>query len=168
MTTTTSPISVKLARKVAAKNKLNTAVNELMQVASDYFKPYVGKKIVTTTGDFIKKISDSIPNKNHSGGANYEEPHFYITASRYSLILKVSMSYYRNDDKNLVDSMNDEVYIGEMDSGKLLMMNDLTSRQRKVDYSVDEIIEARNQLQVANLVKQTLECKLNGFGEYER
>lgn len=168
MTTITSPISVKLARKVAAKNKMNSFINETMQAASDYFKSYVGKKILTVDNQFIKKISDTIPKKSHSGGEHYEEPHFYIAASRYSLILKVSMSYYRNNDKTLVDSMNDEVYIGELDGGKLQMLNDLTSRQRKVDYSVDEIIEARNQLQVANLVKQTLESKLNGFGEYDR
>lgn len=168
MNTTTSPISVKLAHKVAAKNKINSFINEKMHTVSDYFKPYVGKKIVITTGDFIKKIADTIPNKSHSGGEHFEEPHFYIAASRYSLILKVSMSYYRNDDKNLVDSMNDEIYIGELDSGVLLMLNELDTRQRKVGYSVEEIIETRKQLEIASLQKQTLESKLFGFGDYDR
>jgi hypothetical protein len=64
--------------------------------------------------------------------------------------------------------MNDEIYIGELDSGVLLMLNELDTRQRKVGYSVEEIIETRKQLEIASLQKQTLESELFGFGAYDR
>ena len=152
-----------LVRKVSAMNEFNLFINDTIVQVSKYFAPHVGKKIATANGCFIKKISPTLPGRNGMGD---EEPYFYVTVSRYSLILNFRMTFYI--DHNTIH-LTDDVYIGEMSSvGDLTSLHDTSTRLRKTDYDADQITATRVKIREAKLSIDKLQYSLCGFGEVDR
>lgn len=157
-----------LAAKVAAVNLANAEANRLSPILTEFFRPYLGAKILKTDNTLLESIKKNLP-EFPTWQKTERELESYLTAGAgYSLRLNIratqAYTNYRGDYAE--QSAEASVYICEIQNqimGKLY-----PAHERRDNYSAEEIAELREQLEKAERVVSSLKSKLVEFGSYEQ
>lgn len=149
----------KLAARVTAKNRANKLAMDIHDKLAPIFAQYVGKKVETSTGSLVAKLNKEVDAA--IAEIKKENCKIFRSQSRYSICYvvqtweNVGSCYYAET----------YIYLGETSNGilsKILAKNEL-----KTDYSVDQILKAREEIRKARTILQNAESNLCGFGEYD-
>lgn len=158
-----------LAARVAAYNKVNAEANRMYPILRAFFEQFVGKKIAIS-GGMIKQIRDTLPKV----GEGFT---MHRASDCYSLRYTIYRDEYFEKSGGYGSSYRAEasLYIGEYNrvSGSFHAGCDLEKlldcfEPLRTDYTVEEILQARQNFKIASDAKSAAERALYPFGEYER
>lgn len=157
-----------LAAKVAARNNAHAYALRLYPVLSDFFRGYVGCKILKADGTLLKKIADAIPAQPEPGVSGVQL-HVYRSTSSYSLAWTVKACETfpaRYGDCQIASYYEVTVYIGDMRGDVLTKISDPPTWLR-TDYTVEEVEKARLAYAEAKKKADDARSALGDFGEYD-
>ena len=129
----------RMAAKVAAVNKAHQAALEIYHLMRPIFEPFIGEKIDKQDGTFLAKIAKLLP------PLSYEHDLRVIrNSSNYSLSWTIYTSEECGDTGNHV-SYEVTVYVGGMSGGRLVDLKYDAPVDRRRDFTVEWLREARAQ-----------------------
>jgi len=152
-----------LKAKVEAVNEANTCANMLKRRLDKVFLPLVGRAIVKSNGDLLKR-TEAWQMVDEIHGSNSRSQSIYRSASNYSLAWTVR-TCVSIEDSHVCVYHETTVYIGKL-NGTILSGIDPESHY-KTDYTVDDIIERRAAYVIAKKAADNAYSDLFPFGEYD-
>lgn len=156
----------RLEIKVAAVNLAHKTANEIYQPLVDYFRQFVGQKVVKDDGSLTKKVASGLPELPKGDGIHL----IYKDSSSYSIRFSVrtcKSGYPDHTGYSTCCSCHEAgVTIGNL-AGTILKDINETSPQYKCDYTVEDIQAKRERYK--ELAEQANQAKyaLSPFGEYD-
>lgn len=149
-----------LAARIKARNRVNQLANELQETLIKNFTPLIGKKVINANNYLCEKYRALCPQ-------NRSDYQFYQEASEYSLgfIVKVSEQIGGNDCGCVYKEAH--FYVGNLSSCVLTKVHNGAS-DRRTNYTVEEIIKAREFAEQKREEARQAENALCGFGTYDR
>lgn len=167
-----------LAAKVAAVNLCHTLANQYGAILRDFFRPYVGQKVLKTDGSFLESFKKQLP-ELPSWQTNRAINVNLTTGGGYSIRLDIRVSQGYTDFRGNYSTLNYEtsVYIADLTS---VGTHDFNAPKQYVgaiydsalnyqtDYKAEQIIQLRKCLEDAEKVVSDLKSKLHSFGTYDR
>ena len=148
-----------LAAKVAARNNVHARLRGNAQGLFAAIRPFVGKKIKTTNGDFTQAFRNAV--NSFVSGAD-----FWLS-STYSLarVFKVSENGPRSSFY-----AEATLYIGEIDGQTLANVayaEKFDGEAFRIDYNVEAVLKAREEVRAAREALNVAERGLAHFGEHD-
>lgn len=153
-----------LAAKIAAQNEANKAAIELYSKAVEPLKAFVGQKILKVDGTLLEKVKKVLPELVNTN----EFRAYYTTGGGYSLRIAITVnksSPSRRSDCQLAQYQESSAYLAGLRDGVLVKLYD--APQLRADFTEEEILMARKDLEYAKKAMSVAQSKLCGFGEYE-
>lgn len=150
-----------LAAKVAARNNVNARLRALAQSFFNVCRPFVGKKIKTTSGEFTQAFRAALAPL--TGEPNGE----FWQSSTYSLARTFKVSEQGPRTCHYAEAV---LYIGDIDGQTLASVqyaDKFNPDAFRVDFTEIEVTEARRQVKAAREALQKAESKLSYFGEHD-
>ena len=122
-------------------------------------QPLVGQKIINVGGALSERAKSKLPTFDNG---NY--PQVFVRGSMYSLRLEIKSCVGYGEFSCTYQEAS--AHLGTIDGLKLA---DLTSgHEFRTNYTVQEVLEARERLKKADAAKRQAESDLMFFGEYDR
>jgi len=146
----------RLIAKIEARNKVNSECNRLLPIMIDYFRPFVGKKILIAGNELASKVKDNLPKS---------ELFFYHDRSSYYIYFNLRAES-RHADGNGYQRAEQVITIGEIKDGVLIRLNE-TPQSWRTNYNAEEVIAARKKCEEARDALRQAENGLHGFGEHD-
>lgn len=159
-------MQTELEAKVEVVNKVNKAANELEKKIKEILKPFRDDKIRKGNGELLKKISDLLPKLKPEERVYY----YFESEVNYSLHFKVYGNFLYDTGMD-TGSVRHETFISlgyakQNDRQKLGEITDLETR--RIDWTVEEVQQARKNLQNAEEQQRKAASALGPFGKYDR
>lgn len=145
-----------LELKVQAVNLAHAMINKFEGEAKEFFRKFVGTKILLANGSLRKSIKDALPT---ALCLYHDRLHFYMNDARYNF------GYYA---KTCVSGSDSCVYheqfmlIGSLKDGVLMSIDESPSNLKE-DYTVDEVLKNRKEVSEAEAVLRGLKNKFCVF-----
>lgn len=156
-----------LSAKVQAKNLVNELAAKLAPAAAAMFAQFYGKQIqlASSTG-FIKKFSKAVEALQLPNTRGTISETAWVTSSLYTVMLHVQVEVCVPDGHGHRCSFQGEttVYLGDLKNGIVSRLYTAHEAGR-TDFTVDEVLKAREELNAARAAVRDAESKLCGFGE---
>ena len=147
-----------LKAKVEAVNLANQYANELCPKLVEVCKPFVGKKVVTQTGELVAKLWKDI---DEMGLPHTSRISVYRTSSNYSLTFVVKTCF---SDNGVCEYHESPVYVGNIDKGILTLVRD-DSPNYRTDYNAEQVELRRKEYRIARDAAGEALSQLYPFGE---
>ena len=155
--------NARLAARVKAQNRVNTAVNHVVPQLIEIFSDYVGRKVVKSGGSLLKKISDAIE------GIDFGDPEirvFHESHFNTMVVFQFKVSEQVVGGSGCVYA-TETVTIGTKtyNSNELEKVSEF--HERKTDYTVEGVIENRERYKELQRQANAAKDALRPFGEYD-
>lgn len=147
-----------LKAKVEARNVVNAEHNRLLPILAAAFKPFVGQKILKVDGSLLAKFENLVP---QTGGKIFSA---FKQNSNYTLSFVLRSCV--NDSVGGCAYDQATVYVGNICGGTLESLID--PQPLRADYTVEDVLKARQALKEAKQAVDRANSNLAGFGEYDR
>jgi hypothetical protein len=153
-----------LAAKVAARNRLNAELNRVDPLLNEAFKPFLGKKIIKADSTLTEAAKAVIPMKYEHGCGLA----FYHDRSEYALHFRFYCDEIgdRGNSHTLSTRAEHGISVGTIEGQVLKSLWPVLS-DRRTDYSVAEIAEARKEIAELKAELSEAEQAISGFGEHD-
>lgn len=153
-----------LAAKVAARNNVNRLALEMVPRMVDALKPLVGKVVLNQGAVISAKLYKALPEREHSPQRSW-----YYSGSKYSLTVcfKTCEQYAGRYAGDYCCACYAEQWatLAEIENHAIkALVNGQTFR---TDYTVEEILAARKEVEAAQAALDAAESKLCGFGKFD-
>lgn len=155
-----------LAAKVAARNKAHAYAREIYPILAEYFRPFVGQKILKADGTLLKKIADGLPVLPDSSHLHQV---YQTTGHGYSLswVIRACESF-KDDSRGYqsCDYYDRYCYVGDLRDGVLKAISN--PPEYRTDYTEEEVLSKREAYRAAKKAFDEAQSALGDFGEYDR
>lgn len=154
----------KLQARVNARNRANKIANELYPKLKALFEPWIGKKIQLKDGSLslkLKEEANKILDSYYKLSPNSIQ--VYFVCSNYSIYYVVKTSEPLPNYS--VTYAETSIYICSTRDQTLEKIYD--PQDRRTDFTVEEITEARKQAEDKRKELQSIEAKYAAFGEHD-
>ena len=146
-----------LTARVVARNEVNFWAMNVQQNLLEFLAPFVGQKILKADGSLLSKIKKDFPNLGETEGLRICQD----VTSPFSLVWKVDVH------KSIVSAYactyeECRVYIGKLNDNVLESLCEFD--QRRVDYTVEEILDLREEHDTAQKAVDKARSALSPFG----
>jgi hypothetical protein len=130
----------------------------------DALRPFVGKKIVLASGVLSDRVRNALPELPMGGELNGG----YYEAGPYSVraVVRVCMLYQHRFAGQIAEYAEVMLPLGAAEDGVLTYIQ--PSYPLRADYTVEEVLAAREELKTAKTAVNTAQTKLAHFGEYDQ
>ena len=146
-----------LALQVQTRNEANAFANELGGIFTEFFKPYVGEKIIKADGNLIAKIVKTIPALGKPG------IRWRFDFSRYSVGVTLDVMHTHNGITNYI---NASFLLLDITEGTLVKVYEF--EPLKADYSAEFVNEKLAELKRAEEVLRNIRRELGPFAPPSR
>jgi hypothetical protein len=153
-----------LDAKIAARNKLNAAINANLPRMIATLIPLIGKKIQKTDGTILEKIKPILPIEGESVKAENVTWHYSIQGRDFKVFFKIHTSFNERQYERQYDEAT--FYIAKLDGGILKEVCE-DREPLRTDFSAQTIQRLRNEVKEARRVLHDKESELRGFGEWD-
>lgn len=155
-----------LEAKVAARNKVNTAVLLHTPAIIEALKPLVGKKIFKAAGGITHAAMEVLP-KEISGDVAHNPLSIWYESTRYGIRVFFRICELVPDSH--CQYADESFMVGNGRGAILESVCALpTPKQWRIDYTAEEIRQARIDLIEAADAAAKIESKLFHFGKYDQ
>jgi len=145
----------RLIARVKAVNAAHQYAIELYPRLVDFFRPFVGQKIITQNTDFLHKIRSTIPELSCTPRLNVFKNRIYQS---------LSWTVRTSEQAGEIAVYHEvSVYVGKVDAAVLTGFHN--APVLRTDFTVDEIVAKRKELQAAISKVDQIRGKLFPFGE---
>lgn len=146
-----------LASKVKAVNKANAYANQVHDILTEVFRPFVGQKIIKVDGDLMARVKDYVPPLQYDAGLRCWKKH-----SDYSLSWGVDANIsYGNGCEYSGEVV---VYIGRLEGQTLVELT--PNEKRRTDWTVEEVREKRKAYEELKAAADSAFNAISPFGLY--
>lgn len=149
-----------LQAKVEAVNQVNAEINRVAPLFQQAVKPFIGKKVLKT-GGFTEQIKKVFP--------EIKAWQWYINRSDYSLSITIrACTTYdsKTEQKCYACYHENSFYFGDVEKQILTKVEEFNP-SLKCDYTQEEIIEKRKNLEIAQDKLREAEGELYPFPRYD-
>lgn len=150
----------KLTGRVAAINLAHSECNRLYPLLREFFLPYVGQKILKADGKLFSKIADNLEGIVLFDYSKHTS--IYRLTSNYSLAWTVKTDAFVPPQSCVYHEQT--IYVGSLDGSVLTTLTEFQEEFR-TDYTVEEILNKREEYQIAKCALDKLGTDLWPFGE---
>jgi hypothetical protein len=148
----------KLKAHIQAVNLCNDYCNYLYDTLSEFFKPYIGKKILKADNSILVKVKEKIPYlKEVKGIFCFENSNNYHLSWSVQSCINVP-----SGNHSIAVYHNVTVYIGNIEKYEFLGSL-LNYTKLKTDYNYDDVV---NEIEKTKKLKNEYENQLRGLGEF--
>lgn len=158
-----------LAAKIAAVNRMHRLIKDFTPGLQDALRPYIGKKVLNQSGvlsEKMKKVLDPLL-------APYSQETRMLVSTRYQnmrLEIQVSENYPgRHPGDFFAVYTSTSSHLGDTEGNILTAVGTFTPSEEgyRTDYTEEEVLQARKDLETAKQLKSEAESRLIHFGEYD-
>ena len=152
-----------LEAKVGERNACHAKLIAVIPVILAAIRPFVGQKILNQGYVKSAKFQAAIPDLSDA------DDQVWVTADQYGVKIHIkSTGLYKDRRGNHHSAQYEETcwHIGETDGYNLKSLNERPPGIR-IDYSVREILLAREDVIEAKKALSAAQSRLGGFGEYD-
>jgi hypothetical protein len=151
----------RLTNKVRAKNLANATRNWHLKSLAKLAQEFAGQKILLAgSTNFTAKFSKAIKALELPCGKDGVRA-WISTSAGYSICFQTSVSVTDGGHTCYQESY---VFFGYLSNG-VLTPDHNNAQEWRVDFTVDEILKAREDVNTARAAMQAAESRLQGFGE---
>lgn len=140
--------------KVNARNSVNAALLQRASAMRDALIPFVGQKILKTTGELLKKVADALPKTQSTADLLI----YYTTGSGYSLRACFRACNFTSGFNAYAEA---DAYLCDIENGvlKAIYPNE-TLQTHRTNYTADEVNYLQNEIKATKATLSKLESRL--------
>lgn len=152
-----------LEGKVAAQNRVNQLAMDCYAKAIEPLKQFVGQKILKVDGSLLEKVKKALPELPVLQCNRI----FYTCQHGYNLRIAIDESIYamRRSGVGGTYYVEASAYLCNIRDGVLTEL--YPKPELRTDYTHEEILMARKDLETAKAAMSLAQSRLQGFGEYD-
>lgn len=157
----------KLELRVRCVNQTHAIANGLYPKLAELFRPYVGQKILKTTGELLKVIKDqekALELPHNPKFSVYRDPSDYSLSYLVTGRDWIPSPVTGHSDYSCYH--NATIYLGSLKGQTLEGLS--IFHELRTDYSADQVLKDREGFLTARKAFEDARSKLDFFGEYDR
>lgn len=147
-----------LAAKVRGQNRVNEEANKYERELIEYFRRFVGRKIINNGGHLSARAKQFMPVKPPGLFRCWQN------GGGYSLTFEADVTEQAGEHNCIYAKAY--LYVGKIENHILVSVND--PQERRTDHTVEEVQSLRQALRDARDAMHEAQSKLGNFGEYDQ